>query len=106
VWGIAIGGVAAFGTGFLQKAGEAAFAWLSAKVNPDPPAPTEVERRFHPSELPAGKLAWVSEPQRAEYEDKGFVYYPHPKTRGPCFRITQDGNRQLKEYLMVSPKAS
>lgn len=61
VWGIVIGAVAAFGTGFLQKAGEAAFAWVSAKTNPEPPKPTEVERRFQPSEFPAGEMAWVSE---------------------------------------------
>lgn len=104
VWGIAIGAVAAFGTGFLQKAGEAAFAWLSAKINPETPAPTEVDRKFQPSEMPAGKLAWVNEPKRAEYEDKGFGYYPHPKTKAPCFRISHDGHRQFKEYLMVSPE--
>lgn len=34
LWGIALGVIAAFGTGFLKKAGEDFYSWAKKKVNP------------------------------------------------------------------------
>ena len=106
LWGTAIGALAAFGTGFLQKAGEKAFAHIDAKLNPKPPEPVQVDGRFVPTAFAAGVCAWINEVKLYEYEEKGYIYYPHPKTKGKCFRITSDGRHALKEFLMVQPGAA
>ena len=38
LWGIALGVIAAFGTGFLKKAGEECYSWIRSKVGHKPPA--------------------------------------------------------------------
>jgi hypothetical protein len=52
MWG-AIGAIAAFGTGFLQKAGEKAFAHFEDKMNPKA-EPIQVDGRVVPSVYPPG----------------------------------------------------
>ena len=103
LWGAAIGAVAAFGTGFLQKAGEKAFSRLDGKLNPKTPEPVQVDGKFIATVFPPGLCAWVREVQLYDYEEKGYTYYPHPKTEGHCFRITSDGRSPVKEFLMVQP---
>ena len=104
-WGIAAGAVAAFGTGFLQKLGEEAYRWVAGKVNPPPIEPMQVDGRFEPTAYAPGTCAWVSEARLYEFEAKGYEYYPHPKSKGKCFRITSDGRNPFTEFLMVQPGA-
>lgn len=105
LWGLLAGGVAAFGTGFLMKAGEHVFTWLEARVNPKPPDPVQVNGTFVPSRFAPGACAWVGEVKLYEYEEKGYFYYPHPKENARCFRITSDGRNPVKEFLLVQPGA-
>lgn len=104
-WGAVAGGLAAFATGFLKKAGEHTWSILVNKISPKPPEPIEVERTFSPTRFSSSQCAWVSELRTHNYEAKGFSYYPHPKTHGPCFRRTSDSLHQLREFLMVGPDA-
>ena len=103
LWGAAIGAVAAFATGFFKKAGEKAFDKFERWRHPPTPEPTQVDGRFQPTRFNPGRCAWIRETQVYDYEAKGYTYYPNPKTNGHCFRITGDGNRLLKEFLMVEP---
>ena len=103
LWGMLIGSVAAFGTGFLKKAGEHAFSYLVGKINPKLPDPEQVDGRFVPTRFPAGLCAWVREVQLYEYEQRSYTYYPHPKNNARCFRVTSDGKNPVKEFLLVRP---
>ena len=105
-WGAAVGGVAAFGTGFLKKAGEQAFGFLSNKLNPKTPDPVQVDGKFVPTRYVPGACALVNEMKLYEFEEKGYTYYPHPSSDARCFRITSDGRNLLKEYLLVQPGAT
>jgi hypothetical protein len=104
-WGAAIGAIAAFSTGFLQKAGEQAFLLLKEKVHPSPLEPLQVDRKFSPSLFAPGECSWVKEERLHEYEEKGFSYYPHPNGGARCYRLTSDGSRPIKEFLLVQPGA-
>ena len=105
VWGLLIGGAAAFLTGFLKKAGEHAFTLVASKIHPKPPEPEQVDGKFYPTIFAPSDCAWVNEVKLYEYEAKGYTYYPHPKNNARCFRITSDGTRRLKEFLLVKPEA-
>lgn len=105
VWGAVLAGIAAFATGFLKHAGERAFGYIANKLNPKPPEPTQVDGHFVPTRFVPSECAWVNEVKLYEYEAKGYTYYPHPKSRARCFRITSDGMRPLKEFLLVQPGA-
>jgi hypothetical protein len=104
-WGALVGGVAAFGSGFLKKAGEHVYELFRKKFFPEPLGPIEVDRRFPPTLYKTGSCAWVAETDVAEFEDKGYTHYPHPSGAPKCFRITHDGRRDFKEFLMVRPDA-
>jgi len=103
LWGAAIGAVAAFGTGFLQRAGEKSFERFERWRNPPDPEPTQVDGKFEPTRYNPGRCAWIRDLKLYEYEAKGYTYYAHPKTGGRCFRITSDGRSPVKEFLMVEP---
>jgi hypothetical protein len=105
VWGAVVGGAVAFLTGFLQKAGEETFSALSRKINPGPPDPVQVDGKFSPTKFAPVDCAWVLEVKLYEYEQRGYTYYPHPKNGGRCFRVTSDGHRPIKEFLVVQPGA-
>ncbi len=105
VWGVGLAAIAAFGTGFLKKAGEHVFTYLSNKISPKPPEPVQVDGKFVSSRYDTGTCAWVSESKLYEYEQKGYTFYPHPKEDAHCFRITSDGRHQYKEFLLVQPGA-
>jgi hypothetical protein len=105
VWGAAIAGLAAFGTGFLKNAGEHTFTHVAGKLNPKPPEPERVDGRFVPTRFAPGVCAWVNEQKLYEYEEKGYTYYPHPKNGAYCFRNTSDGRGPVKEFLLVQPGA-
>lgn len=105
IWGTLIGAVAAFGTGFLQKAGEHAFIYFKNKINPKPPEPEQVDGHFVPVTFLPGECAWVNEGKLYDYEQKGYSYYPHPKNNARCFRMTSDGRHHIKEFLLVQPGA-
>lgn len=104
-WGAFVGAVAAFGTGFLKKAGEHAFESIAGKLNPIPPEPAQVDGRFVPTRFAPGECAWVGEVKLYEYEGKGYTYYPHPRNNAHCYRLTSDGRQPIKEFLLVSPGA-
>ena len=104
-WGALIGVIAAFWTGFLQKAGEHAFTYFKNKINPKPPEPERVDGRFVPVAFSPSECAWVNEVKLYDYEQKGYSYYPHPKNNARCFRITSDSSRSIKEFLQVQPGA-
>lgn len=74
-------------------------------VHPQPPAPIEVERRYQPSLFELGGCSWVSELDVPEFENVGYTHYPHPSGALMCFRMTSDGRRMVKEFLMVKPGA-
>lgn len=105
VWGALAGGVAAFATGFLKKAGEHAYEAFRGKFFPKPLGPLEIDRRFEPTLYIPGGCAWVAETRVPEFEDNGYTHYPHPSGAPKCYRITHDGSRTFKEFLMVSPNA-
>ncbi len=105
IWGAVIGGVAAFATGFFKNAGEHAFAYIANKVHPAPPTPVQVNGKFAPVRFPPSQCAWVNEVKLYEYEAKGYSYYPHPQNGVRCYRVTSDGMRPLKEFLLVQPGA-
>jgi hypothetical protein len=105
VWGALAGGVAAFATGLLKKAGERTFTAVENKLNPKPPEPVQVDGRFVPKRYSPPDCAWVNELKLYDYEHKGYTYYPHAKADARCFRITSDGRNSLKEFLLVQPNA-
>ena len=105
IWGAVVGGLAAFATGFLKKAGEHAYERFRTKFFPEPLSPIEIDRRFEPSLYKPGGCSWVAEARVAEFEDKGYTHYPHPGGAPKCYRITFDGTRSFKEFLMVNPGA-
>lgn len=104
-WGALVGGVAAFGSGFLKKAGEHVYELFREKFFSEPSGPIEVDRHFPPSLYKPGGCSWVAETDVAEFEDKGYIHYPHPSGAPKCFRITPTRGRELKEFLMVQPDA-
>ena len=104
-WGVFIGAIAAFGTGFLQKAGEHLFIYLKNRINPKVPEPEQVDGRFVPAAFPPSECVWVNEGKLYDYEQKGYSYYPHPKNNARCFRLTSHGLHPLKEFLLVQPGA-
>jgi hypothetical protein len=104
-WGALLGVAAAFATGFFKKAGEHAFAYIANKIHPKAPEPVQVDGRFVPTRFAASECAWINEVKLYEYEEKGYTYYPHPKSDAPCFRMSSDGMRPLKEFLLVQPGA-
>lgn len=103
LWGASIGALAAFLTGFLQKAGEHAFERFRHWLNPPEPEPVQVDGHFRPTRFDPGSCAWIRDVKLYEYEAKGYTFYPHPNSGGKCFRITSDGRFPLKEFLMVQP---
>jgi hypothetical protein len=105
IWGTFIGGVAAFATGFLKKAGDHAYSAIQRRFFPEPLKSIEVDRKFVPSLYKIGGCAWVAELDVSEFEDKGFKHYPHPSGSPKCFRVTSDGRRTINEFLMVKPDA-
>jgi hypothetical protein len=104
-WGALVGAAAAFATGFLMKAGEHAFVFIAGKVKPKPLEPVQVDGRFVPTRFTPAECAWINEVKLYEYEEKGYTYYPHPKSNARCYRLTSDGRHPIKEFLLVSPGA-
>ncbi|MGZ8984553.1 MAG: hypothetical protein ACXW11_11490 [Methylotenera sp.] len=102
-WGVLIGGLVAFATGFFQKAGEHTFTFVKNKINLAPPEPEQVDGRFVQNICLPDKCAWVNEARLYEFEQKNYSYYPHPKNNARCYRITSDGHHTIKEYLLVQP---
>lgn len=103
LWGGAAGLLGAFLTGFFKKAGEHAYSAIHSRAFPQPPEPIEVDRRFEPTLFERGRCAWVSELDVPEFEDKGFIHYPHQSGAPKVYRHTSDGRRILKEFLMAKP---
>lgn len=103
LWGMAISAVAAFGAGFVKKAGEDFYLWTKKKTNPPPPEPVEVDRRFVPAGYDGGGCAWVEEQRLGELKERGYALYLLPDNNAPCFRVVVVGGRQMREFLMVSP---
>lgn len=106
VWGLAIGALGAFFTGFLKKAGEESWLMLKKRLFPEPPQPIQVATNFDPVLYEGGGCAWVSELKKHDKEAEGYTYYPHPTAGAKCFRVVRSGNGNLnKEFLMVMPNA-
>ena len=103
--GALLGAVAAFGTGFLKKAGEHAFGYLSNKISPKPPEPIQVDGKFVPIRFAPSECAWVNEAKLYDYEQKGYSYYPHPKKDTRCFRLASSDRSTVKEFLLVQPNS-
>jgi hypothetical protein len=101
--GAALAAVAAFGTGFLKKAGEDFYGWGKIKVRPPPPQPVQVASTFEPTLYPPGCCGWQNSYNVHDCEALGWTYYPHPKDDAKCYRIASDGRREFKEFLMVKP---
>jgi len=103
--GAVIGGVAAFATGFLKKAGEHAYEFVREKFFPEPLGPIEIDRKYAPSLFKLGSCSWVPEVDLDEFESKGHTHYPHPSGAPRCYRATMTGHGPVKEFLMVKPGA-
>ena len=103
LWGVAISAFAAFGTGFVKRAGEDFYLWAKKKANPPPPQPVEVDRRFVPSGHESGGCSWVAEQRIDELKEQGYALYLRPDDNAPCFRVTVVGGRQIREFVMVTP---
>jgi len=61
LWGLAIGALGAFFTGFLKKLGEESWLVLKGKLFPTPPEPIQVATNFEPNSYEPGSCAWVPE---------------------------------------------
>lgn len=104
-WGAFAGAAVAFGTGFLKKAGEHTFDLLAHRLNPPPPQPVQVDGQFVPTAYAPADCAWVGEEHVYDYETKGYTHYPHPESGAKCFRVISDGNKPVREVLLVQPGA-
>ena len=98
---LANAGVIAVITLVVKQAGERGFAFIANKLNPKPPEPVQIDGKFVATRFAPGECAWVNETERYDYEEKGYTYYPHPRSNARCFRITSDG----REFLLVQPGA-
>jgi hypothetical protein len=96
---IVMAGVGAVFKGFGTEAGKALWKRMDEQRNP-PHA--EVPRDFVPTAFSNSQCAWVSHTRLYEFEQKDWRHYPHPKTRGPVYRMSG----ATKEYLMVGPDAT
>jgi hypothetical protein len=105
LWGAIVGLLAAFFTGFFTKAGEHAYTAVHSKLFPKPMEPIEVDRHFAPDLYKLGSCSWVSEIDVPEFEDKGFIHYPHQSGSPKCYRTTYNGHANVSEFLMVQPGA-
>lgn len=106
LWGLAIGALGAFFTGFLKKLGEESWLVLKKRLFPEPPEPIQVATNFDPILFEAGSCAWVSELKKHDKEAEGYTHYPHPSGGAKCYRVVRSGNGNLnKEFLMVKPDA-
>ena len=106
LWGVGVGGLGAFFTGFLRKLGEDVYRTVKSKLFPEPPEPVRVDKSFKPSAFDPSKCVWVREGKVSKYEVQNYSFYPHPKNGGKCFRVTGDGSSTTNEYLMVAPDAT
>ena len=66
LWGIGLGILGAFGTGFLKKAGEECYAWVQKKVNPKAPEHHTPQLIIQLSSEAADQLVDESQPTHFE----------------------------------------
>lgn len=69
------------------------------------PQAVKVNGKFVATAFEPAECAWISEGKTYDYETLNYFYYPHPKTKGKCFRVVGEGASIRKEFLMVSPDA-
>jgi hypothetical protein len=98
-WGLLVGGVAAFLTGFLKKAGEDTWTAVHKRLFPLDPEPIHVPANFNPNQYEQGTFAWVRDDSIHQREIEGYTHFLHPNGRAKCFR-TIPGHR---EFLMRTP---
>lgn len=101
IWGLIIAALAIIGTGFLREMGKELWFAFKRRINPPPPEPILVDLRFEAKLYQPGETIWVKKESLYRFEEQGYLYYPHPKSGGKCYRET--GGTQ--EYLMVKPGA-
>lgn len=100
VGGVILGGVGAFATGFLKKAGEDAWSALKRRISPPEPEPILVSNNFDGSQYQQGNFSWVRESSLHEKEAEGYTYFRHPNhQQARCYRQLPD----RKEFLMRRP---
>lgn len=95
-----------FAKGFLKKLGEDCYAWIKRKLFRGPPEPARVDNTFVPTSYAPEDCHWVREEKLFKYDDEGYTYYPHPKTRGRTYRLVLHANTQTREFLVVRPGAT
>jgi hypothetical protein len=95
-----------FAKGFLKKLGEDCYAWIKRKLFRGPPEPARVANTFVPTSYAPEDCYWVREEKLFKYDDEGYTYYPHPKTRGRTYRLVLHANTQTREFLVVRPGAT
>jgi hypothetical protein len=98
--GLLIGALAAFGTGFLKKAGETFFTAIYKKYFDDSQEFVEVGSSYEVSPSAEIQFAWVAEFKTYEFLNKGFRFHWIDDKKNGCFRKTSDGRRVYKEFLM------
>ena len=104
LWGLLTGAVVIVFGGFGAAAGSDLWHWLKAKLKNEPPEPIEVSPRFSPDRYPPRTCAWVPEVDVPLKEEKGWGFYPHPKSGGACFRKAKNRGVLINEFLMVPPE--
>jgi hypothetical protein len=91
--------------GFLSAAGKDMWEHVKEKTKSLRRIPTEVPNDFKASIYPVSNCTWIPESNIQNKEKQKWKYYPHPKTKGKCYRSIVKGNVIEKEYFMVTPEA-
>src|SRR5262245_7173027 len=95
LWGIALGGLAAFTTGFLKKFGEDAYMAIKNRLFPSEPNPIPLPAAFNPNLYEQAHFSWVHENEVHDKQAQGYTYFMHPTHHAKCFRQLPD----RKEFL-------
>lgn len=99
LFGVAVGAIGAFFSGFLSKAGGDLYTWIKMRISNDQEF-VEVDGRFNPSNDDGASLAWVPEQKLYQYKADGYSFQIIDGKKNGCFRKTSNGSRVYKEYLM------
>ena len=91
--------------GFFSAAGKDMRKHIKEKTKSLKRVSMEVPNDFRASIYPVSNCTWIHESNIKNKEKKKWKYYPHPKTKGKCYRALVKGNLIEKEYFMVTPEA-
>ena len=98
--GVVVGFSGAFLTGVTTKASEDFYKKFIKKYIFPTQQFVPVGKSFTLEKSKNENLAWISEDKLYEYEAQGYKFKWIDKKKNACYRMTSDGSRNYKEYLM------